>query len=108
MLVVVAEQREVARVLAVPLAVLLDALEARDPLIDQLRCRGVVADHDEDRWYIDPRRAPRVEHLGVVVVERVQRGRESGGDRERIKIAGFRGALLGHVLAYVLPQVAVD
>ena len=52
-LVVVPEERK-APVLQRRRAVVVLAVEAGDEVVDQLRGRGVVADHDEDRRDLDP------------------------------------------------------
>ena len=49
-------------------AVLVLALEARDEVVDQLRCRGVVAHDDETRRDLDAGVLPQLERAGVVAV----------------------------------------
>ena len=82
------------------------ALEARDVVIDQLRCRRVVAHHDEHRRHLDALGLPAVEDLGVVAVQGLQRGVQLGRQGQRVQLAGGAHALLRHALADVVPQVA--
>ena len=107
-LVVVAEQLEMAGVEGRALAFLgVAALEAGDPLEDELGDRGVLADDDEDRRHADAGALPALELALVVAVERVQRGLQHVGQVERAELAGA-GRRLRQVLADVLPQVAID
>ena len=58
-------------VLELRAAVLTLPVVAGDVVVEQLRGRGVVADHDEARGTLDVRLAPGLEHFLVVAVERV-------------------------------------
>ena len=74
LIVVVAEQLEMAGMEGRALAFLgVAALEAGDPLEDQLGDGGVLADHDEDRRHADPGALPALELACVMAVERGQR-----------------------------------
>ena len=63
-IVVIAEQREAA---SLELAVAL-AHEARNEVVNQLRGRGVVADHDEHRRHVDACLLPQSKGLSVMAV----------------------------------------
>ena len=67
---------------------------------------GVLADDDEAGRHADAGLLPELEGLLVVAVECLQCGLQSGGQLERIEFFALAAALLGHVLADVLPQVA--
>ena len=54
----------------------------------------------------DARLLPELEGLLVVAVERLERGLEPRRQLERIELLGLAAALLRHVLADVLPEVA--
>ena len=55
-----------------------------------------------------PRSLPERERLLVVAVERFERGLQLRRQLQRVEVAAGAAALLRHVLADVLPQVAVD
>ena len=101
----VAEQCEAA-VLQRGRAVLVLAVEAGDEVVDQLRDGGVLADDDEAGRHLDARFLPELEGLLVVAVEGFERGLQAGGQFERVEFLALAAALLRHVLADVLPQVA--
>ena len=105
MLVEVAEQRQAA-VLERGGAVVVLAVEAGDVVVDQLRGGGVVADDDEAGRHVDAGLLPELEGLLVVAVERLQGGLQLDREAERVERLGLAAALLGHLLADVLPEVA--
>ena len=86
--------------------VVVPAAEPGDVVVDQLRGRGVVADHDEAGRHPDARLAPLRERPLVVAVQRVQRGLQLR--RKLQRVGRLPAALLGHVLADVLPELAED
>ena len=104
-LVEIPEQREPA-LLQRRGAVLVLALEARDEVVDQLRCRGVDAHDDEARRDLDAGVLPQLEGAGVVAVERFKRGFELDRDTEGVERSGLSAALLRHLLPDVVPEVA--
>ena len=106
-LVEVAEQRQAA-VLERGRAVLVLAVEAGDVVVDQLRDGGVLADDDEAGRDGDAALLPQLEGLLVVAVERLERGLQPRRQLQRIEVAAGAAPLLRHVLADVLPEVAVD
>ena len=71
-LVEVPEERQ-ATVFERGRSVLILPLKARDVVVNQLRCGGVVADDDEARRHPMPSSLPQRESLCIVTVERFQR-----------------------------------
>src|SRR5690606_10962728 len=84
------------------------ALEAADVVIDQLGRCGIVADHDEARWHLDLLLLPQLEGPGVVAIERIERGLQRHRQLVRVKRLALAATLLRHLLANVLPEVAID
>ncbi len=101
----IAEQCE-ATVLQRGGAVLVLAMEAGDEVVNELRDGGVLADDDEAGRHLDALVLPELEGLLVVAVEGFQRRLQAGGELERVEFLAFAAALLGHVLADVLPEIA--
>ena len=101
----VAEQGEAA-VLQRRRAVLVFPVEAGNVVVDQLGDRGVLADDDEARRHADAALLPELEGLLVVAVECLERGLQARRQLERVELFALAAALLGHVLADVLPEVA--
>ncbi len=87
-------------------AVFVLAVEAGDEVVDELRDGGVLADDDEAGRHLDARFLPELEGLLVVAVERFQRGLQARRKLERVELLALPAALLRHVLADVLPEVA--
>ena len=87
-------------------AVRILAVEAGDVVVDELRSRRVVADDDEARRDLDTRFLPEREGLFVVTVESFERSLQRHGDLQGIEVGGLAAALLRHVPADMLPQVA--
>ena len=54
-----------------------------------------------------PALLPELEGLLVVAVEGVERGLQLGREAERVELAGLAAPFLRHLLADVLPEVAV-
>src|SRR5207253_1376922 len=82
------------------------SMEAGDVVVDQLGSRGVVADDDEAWRHANARLLPQLVGLGVMAVERLQRGLQAGRQGERVEIAALAAPLLWHLLADVFPEVA--
>ena len=81
--------------------------EAGDPFVDELGCRRVVADDDEDGRDANAGSLPLDKFALVVVVEGEQgRGEQIGKLVAGIELTGLAGALLRHLLADVIPKIA--
>ena len=90
------------------LSLLVLLIEAGHIVVDQLRDRGVLADDDEAGRDGDTALLPQLKGALIVSIESLERGLELVWKLERVKIATGAASLLGHVLADVLPEVAVD
>src|SRR5207247_1740334 len=88
--------------------VLVIAVEAGDVVVHQLRDGGVLADDDEAWRNGDTALLPQLERLLVVPVQRLERGPEPRRQLQRIELPAGAAPLLRHVVADVLPEVAVD
>ncbi len=87
-------------------AVLVLPLETGDVVVDELRRGGVVAYDDEARRHGDLFFGPQLKGLLVVAVQSLECGLKLRRQVERIQRLGLAAALLGHLRADVLPQVA--
>ncbi len=106
-IVEVAEQRQrTLHQLLLSLLVLL--IEAGNIVVDQLRDRGVLADDDEAGRDGNTALLPQIKSALIVSIESLERGLELVWKLERVKVTAGAASLLGHILADVLPEVAVD
>ena len=87
-------------------AVIVLAVEAGDVVVDQLRDGRVVADDDEAGRHSNAFFFPELEGLLVVAVEASRAVCSRVGSLRGSSAIGLAAALLGHVLADVLPEVA--
>src|SRR5690606_18320102 len=81
--------------------------ESGNPFVDQTRRRRIVADDNKDRRNSDAGALPLIKLALVVIVERIESGREQiGKPVAGIELRGLAGALLRHLLADVIPKIA--
>ena len=104
-IVEIAEQREAA-VLEGRGAVGILAEEAGNVVVDELRGRYVVADHDEAWRNLDAGFPPYFERLPVVSIESFERGLQFDGNAQRIERGGITALLFRHLLADMVPEIA--
>src|SRR5690606_1217494 len=72
-------------------------LESGNPFVDQTRRRRIVADDNKDRRNSDAGALPLIKLALVVIVERIESGREQiGKPVAGIELPGLAGALLRH------------